>query len=327
MSANALRDRFTAALDALVERLKRDRSILAALLCGSLAHDRVWERSDIDLALVTIDDAKVPSGSMSLNADGINVHAFLMPRSGFRKLVEGEVQNSFAHALLVKARLLYTHDESIARLCEGLREMGARDRSIRLLNAATNALGALDKAHKWLITRGDLDYTALWILYAATSLAQIEVIAAGRIADREVIPDALALNPAFFTIVYSDLLNRPKTKAGVAAALKAADDYVRERTPLLFALVLDYLREAGEARSASEIDSHFRRHFDIGSATAACEYLAAEGAIAKVSLPARLTRKSSADVEELAFVDLGGGAGEWSPPASARRTGAPKSHR
>lgn len=319
MSGTALRDRFTAALDALVERLKRDRSILAALLCGSLAHDRVWERSDIDLALVTIDDASVAPGSMSLNADGVNVHAFLMPRTGFRKLVEGEVQNSFFHALLVKSRLLYTHDDSIARLCEGLRDMGARDRSIQLLRAATNALGALDKAHKWLITRGDLDYTALWILYAATSLAQIEVIAAGGIADREVLPDALALNPPFFATVYNDLLNRPKTRPGVAAALKAADDYVRERTPLLFALVLDYLREAGEARSASEMEAHFRRHFDVGSATAACEYLAAEGVIAKVSLPARLTKKSSADVEELAFVALGSEEREWSPPAATRR--------
>ena len=34
----------------------------------------------------------------------------------------------------------------------------------------------IDKAHKWFVTRGDLDYTALWILYAATPLARIEVI-------------------------------------------------------------------------------------------------------------------------------------------------------
>ena len=63
------------------------------------------------------------------------------------------------------------------------------------------------KAHKWFVTRGDLDYTALWILYAATPLAQIEVIGAGLLADREVIPQAMTLNPAFFKTVYTDLLN------------------------------------------------------------------------------------------------------------------------
>ena len=43
--------KFSAALDALIERVKEDRSILAAILCGSLSHDTVWARSDIDLAL------------------------------------------------------------------------------------------------------------------------------------------------------------------------------------------------------------------------------------------------------------------------------------
>ena len=47
-------------------------------------------------------------------ADGVNVHAFLMPRAEFRKTVEGSVRNSFMHSLLAKGRLLYTHDQTIA---------------------------------------------------------------------------------------------------------------------------------------------------------------------------------------------------------------------
>ena len=43
------RDIFDAALTALVARIERDRSILAAILCGSLSHDTVWAKSDIDL--------------------------------------------------------------------------------------------------------------------------------------------------------------------------------------------------------------------------------------------------------------------------------------
>ena len=39
---------FAAALDGLVPQLRQDRSILAAILCGSLSHDTVWARSDID---------------------------------------------------------------------------------------------------------------------------------------------------------------------------------------------------------------------------------------------------------------------------------------
>ena len=304
MANDSARQAFTAALDALIAEVRQDRSILAALLCGSLSHDTVWVKSDIDLVLVTIDDSKVPSGSMALNADGVNVHAILIPRSDFRKTIEGSLQNSFMHALLAKGRLLYTHDESIATLCAGLREFGGRDKEIKLLRAATAALPAVYKAHKWLITREDFEYTALWILYAATSLAEIEVIEAGLVADREVIPQALKLNPVLFETIYTGLLNDRKTRARVVAALDAVDRYLAARAPSLFALVLSYLREAGEARSCAELENHFTRHFDVCQVTTACEYLADQGLIGKVSVPARLTKKSNVAVQELAFVYL-----------------------
>ena len=301
----SIQKKFTEALDELIAHVKEDRSILAAILCGSLSHDTVWAKSDIDLALVTIDDKKFDRSHLSLYASGVNVHAFLMPRADFRKTIEGAVRNSFMHSLLAKGRLLYTHDETIAGLCARLHEIGERDSQMQLLAAGTHALGPIDKAHKWLVTRGDPDYTALWILYAATPLARIEVIGARLLADREVIPQAMKLNPAFFKTIYTDLLNTKKTRKGVQAALDAVDGYLIERAPTLFRPVLDHLREVGEARSSTEIEAHFKRNFDIEGVTTACEYLADQGLIAKVSTPVQLTKRSNVLAQELAFVYMG----------------------
>jgi predicted nucleotidyltransferase len=301
-----LHDRFTRALDALVAELQQDRSILAAILCGSLSHDTVWEKSDIDLVLVTIDDKQVPEGHAGLYADGLNVHASLTPRAAFRRIVEGAVHNSFIHSLLAKGRLLYTHDESIATLCNRLHDIGQRDTELQLLAAATAALAPIDKARKWFVTRGDLDYSALWILYAAGSLARIEVIARRLVADREVLPQAARLNPAFFKTVYQDLLNRPKTPPDVEAALAAIDAYLAERAPSLFKPIVDYLREAGEIRSATDIEAHFTRNFNVRGVTMACEYLADRRILGKASAPIRLTKRSNIAVQELAFFFAGG---------------------
>ena len=305
MDHGTIRQQFTAALDALVEQIKTDRSVLAAILCGSLSHDTVWAKSDIDLMLVTIDDKKVEPGSLSIYADGVNVHAFMMPRAQFRRLVEGSTHNSFMHSLLAKGRLIYTHDETIADLCGRLRAIGDRDTRLQIMSAATNALPSIYKAHKWLVTRGDLDYTALWMLYAATPLAQVAVLDAGLIVDREVIPQAMKLNPSFFKLIYTDLLNATKTRKTVEAALEAIDRYVADRATTLFAPLIDHLREIREARSCREIEDHFRRHFDVDAVTTACEYLADQGIIGKVSTAARLTKKSNVNVQELAFVYLG----------------------
>jgi hypothetical protein len=300
-----IRKQFTQALDELIGQVKADRSILAAILCGSLSHDTVWAKSDIDLALVTIDDKKVDGGSLALRSGGVNIHAFLIPRTEFRKTVEGVVRNSFMHSLLAKGRLLYTHDPTIADLCAKLQEIGERDVQVQLLSAATQALASIYKAHKWFITRCDLDYTALWILYAATPLARIEVIGARMLADREVIPQAMQLNPTFFRTIYTDLLNAKKTKKNVEAALDAVDSYVRERTATLFGALIDHLREVGEARSATEIEAHFQRNFNIEGIVSACEYLADRGVISAVSISSHLTKKSNIQVQELAFVHLG----------------------
>jgi predicted nucleotidyltransferase len=304
-TTDSIRRRFTEALDDLIAQVKQDRSILAAILCGSLAHDRVWEKSDIDLALVTVDDKKAESASLSLYAGGLNVHAFLMPRAEFRKTVEGAIHNSFMHSLLAKGRLLYTHDETIADLCARLSEIGERDTELQLLSAATQFLPFIDKARKWFVTRGDLDYTALWILYAATPLARIEVIGARQLADREVIPQAMKLNPAFFRAIYTDLLNAKKTPETVEAALLAVDDFLAQREATLFRPVLDYLREVGEARSSTEIEACFKRNFNICGVVTACEYLADRGLIGKASTPVRLTKRSNILVEEQAFVYMG----------------------
>jgi hypothetical protein len=224
-----------------------------------------------------------------------------MPRADFRKTAEGALRNSFMHSLLAKGRLLYSHDESIAGLCERLHALGERDTQFQLLAAAAHALPCIYKARKWLITRGDLNYTALWILYSANALAKIQVLEAGLLVDREVLPQALKLNPAFFKRIYTDLLNAKKTLRAVEAALAAIDEYLLQRAATIFAPIVEHLTEVGEARSATEIDHHFQRNFGIEGVSGACEYLADQDLIGKAPLPVRLTKRSNIAVNELAF--------------------------
>ena len=226
-----VRERFSRALDALVEDIRKDRSILAAILCGSLSHDTVWERSDIDLVLVTVDDRLVPEGharALRRRAERARVAGAAggVPQDG--RGLDSQLVRPCAPRQGPPALHPRRHHR---RLVPAAHDVGQRDTEFRLLSAASEVLHAIDKAHKWFVTRGDLEYSALWILYAATGLARIEVIGRRMIADREVLPQAMALNPAFFKTVYTDLLNTPKTRAKVEAALAAIDGYMEEREP------------------------------------------------------------------------------------------------
>jgi hypothetical protein len=134
-----------------------------------------------------------------------------------------------------------------------------------------------------------------------TFLSQIEVALAGEIAEREVIQQALKLNPAFFDAVYTELIDGRKTKREVAAALEKIDQYLSKKTRTLFGPILDYLKDAGAVRSAGEIETYFVNQYGVSQATTACEWLADKEVIAKVSSPTRLTDKGRVEFDEMAF--------------------------
>ena len=298
-SHSELQIRYQNALSGLVEQLRLDRTVLAAILCGSLANDEVWEKSDIDLLLVCSEDLK-EGKHLDLVADGIVVHAILQPRLKFKALMQRSLGSSFFHSMLSKSTLLYSLDDSIAELYENIHLQGARDREIQLLQFATTALPTLTKAQKWYRVKSDLHYSFLWIMKTIEALAKIEVVQHGEIVGREVVLQALAHNPAVFGQLYCELIEQPKTPEAIAAALAAIDAYLHKNLNI-FQPILDFLREANGPRSSTEIDHYFQKQMGVESATAACEWLADSGVIERLSSPTRLTPKSRVDVEEAAY--------------------------
>lgn len=308
---SAVERQFESALDAFVSKAREDRHVLAAILFGSLSADRVWEKSDIDLIVITRDDNKlfrkeskdddeVSEGAALLEND-VYIHVFMQPRSAFRKMIEGGLQSSFMHSALAQSRLLFTHDESIRDLYDGIRALNARDRQVQLMHAASHVIPTLYKAEKWLHVRRDLHYAFHYIMYCINGLAQIEVFMHDQLAGREVIQQALELNPGFFNAVYTDLIDRPKTEEAVGEALARIDAYLTDRVTALFQPILDYLEEEGSARSVTEIETWFDNQMNLRGVTTVCEWLADKDIITRVSSPLRLTLKSNVDYEELAF--------------------------
>lgn len=292
--------RYQNAVESLLTKLKQDPYVIAVILYGSVAYDVVWEKSDIDMHIV-IQDTKSKPGAISMVEDGINVHAGVSTRSDFKKELEGTVQGSFVHSMLMKGQLLFTRDESLEALWENRHHFGKRDREICLLRAAIAPVCSLPKAHKWLTARDDPRYAFSWIIAAVGGLATIETVLAGDIPTREVIQQALHHNPAVFNSLYIDLIESPKTPERIALALSQTETYLRERASIIFRPIFEYLEEEGAPRSVREINFHFEKHLNLEFASLLCEWLADEGFIQKVAVPARLTDKSKVDVEETAF--------------------------
>jgi len=295
-----VQEKYEAALETLIAKVRMDPYILAAVLLGSLSHDTVWRRSDIDLLLVT-QETRLKQEGLCLVELGVNIHSLLTTRSEFRRMLEGSVQGSFIHSLLVKGRMLFSREEPLVELFEARHRLSERDRATQLLRAVSSVLPGSAKAEKWFYVKRDFDYCSFWILKCVDSLATIEVLLHGEIPGREVIHRALVLNPELFRVLYTDLLHGHATEESLERALGLIQSYLYAHADVLFEPVLSYLREEGELRSMTDINHHFSRHFNIEGVDIACEWLADEGYLQKLATPVRLTDKSRIEVEEAAY--------------------------
>jgi hypothetical protein len=167
--------------------------------------------------------------------------------------------------------------------------------------AGGSAVATLAKAEKWLVTRGDVAYSFIWIMYTIEHLAKIEVLLHGELTTREVIPQALKLNPVFFNQVYRDLIQEKKDEGTIQRALSLISAYLDDKVDVLFGPVLEYLAEEGGVRSTTELDSYFAKQTQTEYLSVVYEWLADRGIIQKVPSPVRLTPKSQVEVDEAAY--------------------------
>ena len=92
--------RFEKALALFLERVSADSNLLAAVLVGSLTEETVWRRNSISLWLIEKDgvtrrlraDGDDPRVFRTLVEEGVNLHVELIPRSRFKRMVEGSAR-------------------------------------------------------------------------------------------------------------------------------------------------------------------------------------------------------------------------------------------
>ncbi|MBN1877670.1 MAG: nucleotidyltransferase domain-containing protein [Anaerolineae bacterium] len=294
--------RYWAALDKLTAKLEEDYYVLAVVLYGSLARGEPWEKSDIDLMIVVRDDPQNRAPDhVWISADGINVFAEVYPRNDFKRALEGTLQGSTLHSIRSQFKLLFTKDDSIAAWLDESAQIGERDLPFQLLRTAAGVLYPLEKAHKWLYAKHDINYSFLWLLMTVNALARVEVVLNGEAPGREALDQALVFNPEFFQAVYVDLINGPKTAQTIESVLEAVEGYLEARAQMLFAPVFDYLAEGDNPRTATEMSTYFHKKTQTSDLGFAYEWLADHGFIEKLASPLRLTRKSRVTVDEPAY--------------------------
>jgi len=302
---------FEAALNQFIERIAEDRYVLATVLVGSLSTETVWHRESLGLWIIEADSVsrRLPSDGNDerifriLVENGINLHAEVIPRSRFKKMVEGASRTAFSCNFFAERQIVYSKDASIENWFKKANTMATKDQERELLTFSTWTIHAHRHARKRLDIKGDLELAAQETLGAAHSVAHTEIIRRGQVWEQDVIYRAIEGAPDLFQTIYLDVLAKRKNRRVLSKALDAIDGYLDKHYQAHLKPLLGYLKKQSGVIPLSEISDHFAfSQLHPWHLESACEWLERKGLLQKFSAPFKLTKRSQERVEEPAYI-------------------------
>jgi len=302
--------RFEASLQQFVERISEDRYVLAIVLVGSLDEKTIWRRESLDLWIIEADgvsrrllsDANDERVFRILVENSINIHAELIPRSRFKKMVEGTSRTAFSCNFFAERKVVYSKDPSIEGWFKKANTLATKDQERELLTFSIWTIHAHHHARKRLELKGDLELAMQDILGAAHSIAHTEIIRQGKVWEQDVIYRAIDGAPRLFQTIYLDVLAKGKNRRVLSTALDAIAGYLDEHYQAHLKPLLAYLKKQNRVVPLSEISDQFAfSQVYPWHLASACEWLERKGLLEKVSAPFKLTKRSQEQIEEPAY--------------------------
>lgn len=297
-----LKNRYLQAMKDFVDNIKDDPNIIAIIMCGSLAYDQIWEKSDIDTKVIIRDQNIKKNTSYCITQDEIIINVDIITRSNFKRDMEKNLGGSISQSILAKGQMVYTQDESLREFFEENKLIGENDINRMIFYLATEIVNIMDKCKKWIYVKEDYLYTQFYLLKVVDLIARIEVLTAGESPSREAIGRALEINPEVITPIYHDALSHHFSRDELVRAIDFIDSYLDSRLDVIAQPVIDYMKDE-EIKTVTILAKHFEAsgHYIV----AIFEYLADKGVLERVSQNIRITPKSRLSVEELGFLYMG----------------------
>lgn len=296
--AHAIAARYEEALHSFIGKLKDDPNIVAVVLEGSLAYDRVWQKSDMDVTVIIRDQA-ITTKSYCVDEDDIPINIYLTTRTEFRRLMEKSRGGGMTHSMFARAKLVYTKDDSLYGLLEDVKRLGDGDIERMFFEYSCWLIGDMEKIEKWLVVRDDVRYAQLYVLKAADVLANMYLILKGIAPNRESVLRVMEIDPDFIAPYYARPLSGAMSREEVLSALSGMRAFLEAHVDLLMNCALRHM-EDGEEKTVTMLTKYF--DIDSHGIYHVFDFLCALGEMDKVSQTIRITPKGRKQVEEVAFV-------------------------
>jgi predicted nucleotidyltransferase len=286
---------YQSAIDELTKKVEEDEYVLNLMMGGSLSYDTVWEKSDIDIMIVTRDEP-YRRRRVFIEKD-VFIEGEVVTRDYFRKGTNRVKDGSIFHSYFSMSKLLFSRDDTIKDMYEDIQNIGSRDVEDLLFLNYMFCKDLINKAHKALYVKDDPHFALNFMMSGIRRMANIEVLLNRTIPLRESTVQALEFNPEFFKTIFTDMIHTPeKTWDVISDVLEKMENYLDEHLSTFVQPVLRVL-EKEEEMTHYDLKTHFS---DIWLPVDMREFVE-RGLIRQTEAPFRLTKKSSSEMMQPAY--------------------------
>lgn len=304
----SLRQKFDTALELFIDRIKDETSILAIFVLGSYTNGVVWEKSDIDMILVT-NEERVLQDLIVARENDVNINAYVISRNNYRRSQQSFLQGSITHHMLSTSQLFHSTDRGISEFNRDMFSVAERDKELQLLIRSEMLVGAIHKLKKTIYVEESLEKSINWLITATQDIAQILIFREGKIPGRDILTQAQELdsNPILNELL-SDVFKKGFSLESVKYGLNIIEAYLIENTKVFFKPLFDYLKESIGERTHSEVDRYFKTATGLQSLTLveSISWLSDRGILMLGVKPKRITARCRSTVDETTVYYIGG---------------------
>ncbi|MHC6180679.1 nucleotidyltransferase domain-containing protein [Clostridium sp. JNZ X4-2] len=240
------------AFNAVIEKLKANDSILAAMVFGSMITGDLWDESDIDL-LVVCDNNMDNMKNLYTEKEGVPIHVKLMSKSNFLQLPEQDLKGGFIHRIISSSRLIFSKDMDITSKYDVGRYYPDLDRERWNMFYLGELFKNMSICKKYLQNDG-IHTSYIAAVRSIEEFSKLYINSSGHMISKDAMTIAMNLNDDFKLCVDNLFFNNAEK---VENAIKDTMDYLKKNVDKnirnVAKVLLNYMREKDCFLSSEDI--------------------------------------------------------------------------
>ncbi|MBN1970266.1 MAG: nucleotidyltransferase domain-containing protein [Candidatus Delongbacteria bacterium] len=224
--------------NSFIERLKKDKNIIAVILTGSMITKQIWNKSDIDLIIISDKEINLKNGLII--ESGINFDINCYVRISFKTMMEKSLPDSVNKMKVNKGKLVFCRDKGLEKIITEY-QLDFHERQLLMLREFGIISSMLMKAKKNLAINCDVEESYFYLsAYIVEHVSNLILLINSKDLEYEykAIYAAKKIEPNLISEIFQ--ANYLCEVSTIEKALKGIEMYLDKNLRIVYQPLLDY---------------------------------------------------------------------------------------